>query len=108
MYQEREKRDYLVAEMNYDDLVRRLKEEMFCYCVSPYLTGTANWKRCAVCQAIDAIQELQKDAMRYRWLRDVGNTGFVALANVPDRAFKGPMGADAVDKAIDEAMQHEA
>lgn len=99
MYQEREKRDYLVAEMNYDDLVRRLKEEMFCYCVSPYLTGTANWKRCAVCQAIDAIQELQKDAMRYRWLKanhlQTGTDSWIRTG-------------DDLEEAIDEAMQHEA
>lgn len=89
--------------MNYDDLVLKLEQQSNEHFYAGYAGYDVTMREAAA-----AIKELQKDAMRYRWLRDVGNTGFVALANVPDRAFKGPMGADAVDKAIDEAMQHEA
>jgi hypothetical protein len=67
----------------------------------PYIPGLPPIKL----QAADALSAASRDGERYRWLRDVGNTSWVALANVPDRAFKGPMGAEAVDAAIDRAMR---
>lgn len=69
--------------MNYDELVRNLRENPVCDVDGGLLD-----------EAADAIESLQRDANRYRWLRDSSNQGYEIILQ-----------GEALDKHIDEAMR---
>ena len=84
----------MVASMNYDDLVLELRS-VGRGCEFEGYDGEAQ----TIYEAADAIQALQKDALRYRWLKanhlQTGTDSWIRTG-------------DDLEEAIDEAMQHEA
>lgn len=79
---------------DYGDLVRRLR--------GLYVQHGTNY----VQQAADAIEALQRDAARYRWLRDRVSIGWNGSAYQAVISFRIPWGqVMTLDVAIDAAMK---
>ena len=63
------------------------------------------------------LAEFEQDALRYRWMRNVGHTSFELIAKTPyaespdddelHNVWKGPMAGEFMDKCIDSAIDTE-
>lgn len=79
--------------VNYDELVQRL------IAIGNALVDRGNKDLAnVVFGAVDAIESLQRDANRYRWLRDVGSDSEMFMDLMA-------MDSDVFDRFVDEAMR---
>lgn len=96
-----------VFRMTYDDLIRHLR-----FMVLDRYNCNEEAKDKLMKTAAYAIEELQIDALRYRWLRDAKNKErkgwdwHVGRSQADDRAWRSErLENDDLDAAIDEAMR---